>query len=55
MTNCKTKIDLYGKDFLKLLDFSAAEITGLVDLAAELKAMKRRAWRTAIARARTLR
>ena len=31
MTNCKTKLDLYGKDFLKLLDFSAAEITGLVD------------------------
>ena len=41
MTNCKTKLDLYGKDFLKLLDFSAAEITGLVDLAAELKAMKK--------------
>ena len=41
MTNCKTKLDLYGKDFLKLLDFSAEEITGLVDLAAELKAMKK--------------
>ena len=41
MTNCKTKLDLYGKDFLKLLDFSAEEITGLVDLAVELKAMKK--------------
>ena len=41
MTNCKTKLDLYGKDFLKLLDFSADEIAGLVDLAAELKAMKK--------------
>ena len=56
MTNCKTKLDLYGKDFLKLLDFSAAEITGLVDLAAELKAMKKTgACRTAFARAGTLR
>ena len=41
MTNCKTKLDLYGKDFLKLLDFSEEEITGLVDLAAELTAMKK--------------
>ncbi len=33
---------LKGKDFLKLLDFSAEEIEKLVDLAADLKAKKRR-------------
>ncbi len=32
---------LKGKDFLKLLDFSADEINGLLDLAAELKAKKK--------------
>ena len=32
---------LKGKDFLKLLDLSAEEIGGLLDLAAELKAKKR--------------
>ena len=34
-------IDLKGRSFLKLLDFSPAEITGLLDLAAELKAKKK--------------
>ena len=29
---------LYFKSFLKLLDFSPAEIEGLIDLAADLKA-----------------
>ena len=32
---------LKGKDFLKLLDFSAEEILSLIDLAAELKAQKK--------------
>jgi ornithine carbamoyltransferase len=35
-----TMIDLRGKHFLKLADFSPAEITHLIDLAAELKAAK---------------
>ena len=34
-------INLKGKDFLKLLDFSSEEIEYLVDLAAELKAKKK--------------
>ena len=34
-------MDFKGKDFLKLLDFSPAEITALLDLAAELKAKKK--------------
>ncbi len=33
--------DLKGRDFLKLLDFSSEEISGLVDLAALLKAKKK--------------
>ena len=33
--------DLKGKSFLTLLDFSPAEITGLLDLAADLKAKKK--------------
>ncbi len=32
---------LQGRDFLKLLDFTPEEITGLLDLAADLKARKR--------------
>src|SRR6187397_3603720 len=36
-----TMIDLRGKHFLKLADFSPEEITYLIDLAAELKAAKR--------------
>ena len=34
-------MNLKGKDFLKLLDFSSEEIEGLIDLAAELKAKKK--------------
>ena len=33
--------DLKGRSFLKLLDFTPEEITGLIDLAAELKAQKK--------------
>ena len=34
---------LKGKHFLKLLDFTPAQITGLLDLAADLKAKKKAA------------
>lgn len=34
-------MNLYGRDFLKLLDFTPEEIQGLVDLAADLKAKKK--------------
>lgn len=34
-------LNLKGKDFLKLLDFTSEEIGGLIDLAAELKAKKK--------------
>ena len=34
-------MNLKGKSFLKLLDFTPAEISGLIDLAAELKAKKK--------------
>ena len=34
-------INLKGRDFLKLLDFTSDEIGGLIDLAAELKAKKK--------------
>ena len=34
-------MDLKGKDFLTLLDFSAEEIEGLLTLAAKLKAEKK--------------
>lgn len=34
-------LNLKGKSFLKLLDFTPAEIEGLIDLAAELKAKKK--------------
>ena len=34
-------MDLKGRDFLTLLDFSAEEIAGLLDLAADFKAKKR--------------
>ena len=34
-------MDLQGKSFLKLLDFTPAEIEGLIDLAASLKAKKK--------------
>ena len=34
-------MDLIGRDFLTLLDFTPAEIGSLLDLAAELKAKKK--------------
>ena len=34
-------MNLTGKHFLKLLDFTPAEIEGLIDLAAELKTKKK--------------
>ena len=34
-------IDLFGKSFLKLLDLTPAQIEGLIDLAADLKAKKK--------------
>ena len=34
-------MNLHGRDFLKLLDFTPEEITGLLDLAAELKKKKK--------------
>ena len=34
-------MNLKGKDFLKLLDFSGEEITYLIDLAAKLKDLKK--------------
>ena len=34
-------MDLKGKSFLKLMDFTPAEIAGLLDLAAELKEKKK--------------
>ena len=34
-------LNLKGKDFLKLLDFTSEEISGLIELAAELKAKKK--------------
>ena len=34
-------MSFHGKSFLKLLDFSPAEIAALLDLAAELKAKKK--------------
>jgi len=34
-------MNLTGKHFLTLLDFTPEEITGLIDLAAELKAQKK--------------
>ncbi len=41
MTATVTAIDLRGRNFLKLLDFTAEEILALLDLAADLKAAKR--------------
>lgn len=46
-------MNLYGKDFLKLLDFTPDEINYLIDLAAALKAKKRRGSLTNSARAKT--
>lgn len=46
-------MNLKGRSFLKLLDFTPAEITYLLDLAAELKAKKKRAFPTASTREKT--
>lgn len=48
-------MNLHGKNFLKLLDFSPEEIAGLLDLAADLKAKKKTASRTGCMRERTSR
>ena len=37
-----SKVDLKGRDFLKLLDYTPEEILYLVDLAAEYKEMKKK-------------
>ncbi len=39
--NLEVNMDLKGKSFLKLLDFSPEEIFGLIDLAADLKSKKK--------------
>ena len=41
MTQWEAIMNLKGKDFLKLLDFTSEEIEGLLDLAADLKAKKK--------------
>ena len=46
-------MNLKGKSFLKLLDFSPEEIEGLLDLAADLRRRKKPASRTASVRGRT--
>lgn len=42
-----------GRSFLKLIDYTPEEIEYLVNLAAELKAQKKRAFRTRFSRERT--
>ena len=46
-------MDLKNRSFLKLLDYTPAEIEGLLDLAADLKAKKRPASATTPCAART--
>ena len=48
-------VNLKGRDFLKLLDFSEEEITYFLDLAADLKDKKKKGIPTGSARARTSR
>ena len=48
-------MNLNGKSFLTLLDFTPDEITGLLDLAAALKAKRRPASRTTHSAGRTSR
>ena len=38
-------MDLKGRDFLKLLDYTPEEINSLLDLAADLKEKKKKDWR----------
>lgn len=47
-------MNLIGKNFLTLKDFSAEEITYLLELSAELKDKKKRAFRLTIMLVRTL-
>lgn len=48
-------MNLKGRDFLTLLDYTPEEIAYLVDLAAELKAKRRQAFCTMYCAAKTLR
>lgn len=48
-------MNLHRRSFLNLTDFTPAEITGLLDLAAELKAAKKRAGKCPACRAKILR
>ena len=43
-------MNLKGRDFLKLLDFTPEEIGGLIDLAAELKDKKKKGERMDVLR-----
>ena len=47
-------VNLKGRDFLKLLDFTSEEIEYLVDLAADLKAKRKRESHTGSTRVRML-
>ena len=47
-------MNLKGKDFLKLLDFTSEEIGELVDFASELKAKKRPVFRIGFAKEKIL-
>ena len=48
-------MNIKGRSFLTLLDFTPEEIAGLLDLAADLKAKKKAGIPTRISRARTSR
>ena len=45
-------LNLTGRSFIKLLDFTPEEILGLIELAAEFKAKKKAGIPTGFARAR---
>ena len=47
-------MDLKGRDFLKLLDFTPEEIVYLLDLAAELKEKKKKGFPWTVCAERTL-
>lgn len=46
-------MDLKGRHFLKLMDYTPEEITYLLDLAADLKDKKKKAFRSIVSRGRT--
>jgi ornithine carbamoyltransferase len=48
-------MNLKGKNFLKLLDFTPEEIQGFLDLAADLRQKRRPVFRTTRCAVRTLR